>query len=78
MLRIFRLKHKLPPYGNKEMRDKIMDMIHDKTDRKIMYMKLIDNCTLLEISKKLDIPYSTVRDHYYTNRAILFPKKTPG
>lgn len=73
----FYVKHKLPEYTNSQMKDLIMDKIHDRNDRKIMLLKLIDNYTLLEISDKLNIPYSTVRDHYYTSRKILFPM-TPG
>ena len=77
MFNIFALKHKLPEYTNSQMKAMIMDKIHDKDDRRIMALKLIDNYTLLEISDKLNIPYSTVRDHYYLNRKILFPT-TPG
>jgi len=77
MLKIFSLKHKLPEYSNNQMKEMILDKIHDKEDRKIMYLKLVDGCTLLDVSKKLNIPYSTVRDHYYINRKILFPE-TPG
>lgn len=77
MFKISLFKQKLPEYTNSQMKDMIMDKIHDRNDRKIMLLKLIDNYTLLEISDKLNIPYSTVRDHYYTSRKILFPM-TPG
>lgn len=66
------LKTKLPTYRNSEMMDRILDRIHDKTDRKIMEYKLIDGYTLLKISDKLNIPYSTVKDHYYASRKLLF------
>ncbi len=69
---ILMLKTKLPTYTNTEMQDRILDRIHDVTDRKIMLLKLIDGYTLLRISDKLDIPYSTVKDHYYTCRKLLF------
>jgi len=66
------LKTPLPKYDNFEMREKIDREIHDATDREIMKYKLIDNLTLKAISDKLDIPMSTVRDHFYRNRKILF------
>lgn len=69
---VLMLKTKLPTYGNTEMKNRILDRIHDKTDRQIMYLKLVDGYTLLDISRKLDMPYSTVKDHYYVNRKRLF------
>ena len=67
------LKTKLPKYDNHEMQERIDREIHDALDRRIMHDKLIDNLTLQQISDKEDIPLSTVRDHYYKQRAILFP-----
>lgn len=66
------LKTKLPKYDNVEMQERINREIHDATDREIMRCKLIDNLTFSAISDKLDLPFSTVRDHFYKNRKILF------
>ena len=70
------LKTQLPAYDNYELRDRIDREIHDAADRKIMKEKLINNKTLMRISQELDIPLSTVRDHYYKQRKVLFPDIT--
>ena len=67
------LKTKLPQYDNVEMQERIDRLIHDAKDRVIMHDKLIDNLTLAEIAEKEDMPLSTVRDHYYRQRKVLFP-----
>jgi len=70
------LKTVLPRYDNFELKDRIDREIHDATDRRILKEKLIHNKTLLRISNEMDIPLSTVRDHYYRQRKILFPEIT--
>lgn len=39
--RFINIKHKLPEYTNSQMKDMIMDKIHDRNDRKIMLQKMI-------------------------------------
>jgi len=73
MFRILKIKHKLPAYTNQEILAKIRDLIHDKEDRRIMRLKLVDGMTLLEIAQASNLPYSTVRDHYYICKKLLFP-----
>lgn len=41
MFKISLFKHKLPEYTNSQMKDLIMDKIHDRNDRKIMLQKMI-------------------------------------
>lgn len=77
MFKVFSIKHKLPEYSNTQMKEMILDKIHDKSDRKIMYLKLVDGCTIMDVARKMNMPYSTVRDRYYINKQILFPD-TPG
>jgi len=67
------LKTKLPAYDNVELEERIDRTIHNALDRRILKHKLIDDLTLAQISEKENIPYSTVRDHYYKQRKILFP-----
>lgn len=69
------LKRKLPEYTNSGISERIDDLIHDETDRKILRYKLIDNKTIEAISELLNAPLSTVRDHYYLGLNILFPRK---
>lgn len=37
-----------------------MDIIHDKTDRKMLYLRLVDGDTIAEISEKLKLDNKTV------------------
>lgn len=41
MFKISLFKQKLPEYTNSQMKDLIMDKIHDRNDRKIMLQKMI-------------------------------------
>ena len=66
------LKTKLPVYDNVELEEKIDRIIHNALDRRILKYKLIDDMTLAQISEKENVPYSTVRDHYYKQRKLLF------
>lgn len=69
------LKRKLPAYTNSGICEKIDDLIHDETDRQILKYKLVDNKTVEAISELMNIPFSTVRDHYAAGLDILFPRK---
>ena len=37
-----------------------MEYIHDKTDRKMLYLKLVDGDTIGEIAFKVNLDYKTV------------------
>lgn len=51
-----------PPrdYGNEEITALIKEYIHDKIDRRILYLKLVDNDTLQEIADKVGLDRGTV------------------
>ena len=66
------MRWKLPKYSNNEIKAIILEKIHSKQDRQILYLKLVDGMTIAGISDALKIPYSTVRDHYYDQVKILF------
>ena len=49
-----------PKYGNEQITALIKEYIHDKTDRKILYLRLVDGDTLGEIASKVGLDYTTV------------------
>lgn len=54
-----RITHR-PKYGNQQIKDLIMEYIHDKTDRKMLYYRLVDGDTLKEIADKTGLDDKTV------------------
>ena len=62
----------LPKYGNSEIRTLIMEYIHDKTDRKMLYLKLVDGDTLGEIAEKVGLDYKTVWRRTHDGERELF------
>ena len=67
------MRQKLPEYDNNEIKRRIGGEIHKKRDRQILLLHLINEDSLMEISKKLDIPYGTVKEVWKKHREKLFP-----
>ena len=61
-----------PEYGNEQITALIKEYIHDKTDRKILYLRLVDGDTLSEISEKVGLDYTTVWKHVHKGEKELF------
>lgn len=68
------LKDPLPEYTNSSIAAKIEDRVHSREDREMLRLKLIDGLTLSDIATLQNRPLSTVRDHYYALREVLFRK----
>ena len=49
-----------PEYTNAQIKTIIMDHIHDKTDRRMLYLRLVDNDTIGEIAGKVKLDDKTV------------------
>ena len=49
-----------PEYTNAQIKALIMDIIHDKTDRKMLYLRLVDGDTIGEIASKVNLDDKTV------------------
>lgn len=49
-----------------------MRYIHDKTDRRMLYLRLVDGDTLMEISGKVGLDYTTVWRHIHDGETKLF------
>ena len=47
-------------YTNSQIKELIKEYIHDKTDRKILYLRFVDNDTLEEIAGKVRLDKKTV------------------
>ena len=61
-----------PKYENTQIKTLIMEHIHDKTDRKMLYLKLVDGDTLGEIGAKVGLDYKTVWRRIHEGERELF------
>ena len=61
-----------PKYGNSEIKSLIMEYIHDKTDRKILYLRLVDGDTIGEIAGKVGLADKTVWRRIHKGERELF------
>lgn len=52
-------------YLNSDRAQEIDEKVHSEIGRRALKMKYIDGLTLLEISERLNMPYSTFTDKYY-------------
>jgi len=59
-------------YGNAEIKALIMDVIHNKTDRQMLYLRLVDGNTIGEIAAKVDLDDKTVWRRLQKGEKILF------
>lgn len=62
-----------PEYTNAQMKALIMEYIHDKTDRKMLYWRLVDGDTISEIASKTELDDKTVWRRLRKGERILFP-----
>lgn len=65
-------KTPLPKYGNQQMKEIIMEYIHDKVDRKILYLYLVDGETITSISEMLKLDRKTVWTHLQEGKREVF------
>ena len=59
-------------YTNSQITELIKEYIHDKKDRKILYLRFVDNDTLDEIAFKVAMDRTTVWRHIRDNEKELF------
>lgn len=65
-------------YTNSQITELIKEYIHDKNDRKMLYLKLVDNDTLQEIGDKLKLDKKTVWRRLQKAEKELFSHIAPG
>lgn len=66
-----------PEYTNAQIKTLIMDYIHDKTDRKMLYLRLVDGDTIGEIAGKTGLDDKTVWRRLHKGERELF-RHLPG
>jgi DNA-directed RNA polymerase specialized sigma24 family protein len=66
-----------PEYTNAQIKALIMDVIHDKTDRKMLYLRLVDGDTIGEIASKVGMDDKTVWRRLHKGERELF-RHLPG
>ena len=59
-------------YTNSQITELIKEYIHDKTDRKILYLRFVDNDTIDEIAAKVGLDRKTVWRHIRDQEKELF------
>ena len=65
-------KASYPNYGNSQIKSLIMEYIHDKTDRKMLFYRLVDGDTISEIASKVGLDDKTVWRRLHKGEKILF------
>ena len=61
-----------PNYGNEQITALIKEYIHDKTDRKMLYLRLVDGDTIGEIASKVGLDDKTVWRRLHKGEKQLF------
>ena len=61
-----------PEYSNTQIKNLIMEFIHDKTDRRMLYLKLVDGDTIGEIASKVGLDDKTVWRRLHKGERELF------
>ena len=65
-------KTPLPEYGNQQIKEIIMEYIHDKRDRKMLYLYLVDGETIESISGIFKLDRKTVWTHLRDGKSEVF------
>ena len=61
-----------PKYGNQQITELIKEYIHNKTDRKMLYLHLVDGETIESIAVIIGVDKKTVWDHLKKGKRELF------
>ena len=61
-----------PEYGNAQIKALIMEYIHDKTDRKMLYLRLVDGDTIGQIAYQVKLDEKTVWRRLHKGERELF------
>lgn len=62
----------LPKYGNQQIKELIMEWIHDKDDRRMLYLHLVDGVVIEEIASIMGKDRKTVWTHLRDGKRELF------
>ena len=64
--------YKRPEYTNQQVKALIMEHIHDKTDRRMLCMRLVDGDTIAEIAEAVGLDDKTVWRRLHNGEKIIF------
>ena len=62
----------LPDYGNQQITEIIKEYVHDKTDRRILYLYFVDGLSLREIGLTVGLDKKTVWTHIQKQERVIF------
>ena len=66
-----------PEYSNSQIHELIREFIHDETDRKILFVRLVNGKTFASIAEAVGLDEKTVRKRIHKGEEILF-RHLPG
>ena len=61
-----------PEYSNQQAKEIIMEYIHDKDDRKMLFLHLVDGDTIEEIAGKVGLDRKTVWRRLRKGEKVVF------
>ena len=61
-----------PEYSNQQAKEIIMEYIHDKDDRKMLFLHLVDGDTIEEIAGKVGLDRKTVWRRLRKGEKVIF------
>lgn len=59
-------------YGNKQITEIIKEYVHDKDDRKMLYLRFVDGLSLSQIADVMHIDKKTVWNHLQKQENVIF------
>ena len=62
----------LPDYGNQQITEIIKEYIHDKDDRKILYLRFVDGISIRDIASTMKLDPKTVWNHIQKQEKVIF------
>ena len=62
----------LPNYGNQQITEIIKEYVHDKDDRKILYLRFVDGISIRDIASTMKLDPKTVWNHIQKQEKVIF------
>ena len=62
----------LPDYGNQQITEIIKEYIHDKDDRKMLYLRFVDGLSIRDIASTMELDPKTVWNHIQKQEKVIF------
>ena len=62
----------LPNYGNQQITEIIKEYVHDKDDRKMLYLRFVDGLSIRDIASTMELDPKTVWNHIQKQEKVIF------